>query len=248
MIEHISHCLIAFANNPLQSGLAAASIAASIAAVFAMRMNISMRKKTYLIYLHLAALFFPLIFFLLSMKCNGTCNMTLIELAAYSVPVAFAASFAFGFIGIPQMYLRFGGARKAPENGTISKFIKKHAANINIPAPAIFFADSQAPFAFSSSWPKSMIVLSVGLSDILEKKEVEAVLLHELHHTREKASAAKLSAQFMKFSPFSIFKKFSDELNSEELEADRFAANIQGTPRFLSSAKKKVMKHFSIAG
>lgn len=245
MLEHIGHCLVSFANNPLQSGLAIASIIASLAALLAMRMkSISLREKTYLIYLHLAALFFTPIFFLLSMKCNGVCNMTLLELAAYSVPAAFAASFIFGFIGIPQIYLRFSGARRVSAESPVSRFVKKYAAKINIPAPAIFFADSQAPFAFSSSWPKSMIVLSVGMSDILDKRELRAVLLHELHHTKENASTAKLSAYLMKFSPFSVFKKFSNELNCEEVRADLFAAEVQGTSKFILSAKKKVNGEF----
>lgn len=241
MIEHLSHCIYSFIGNAYQISLAAAALSVAVAAIFAMRMkSTSVRMKMQLVYLHMAALFFTPIFFALSMKCNGVCDMALVELAAYSIPSAFAASLAFGFFGIPQLYLKFSGAKKVPAKSSIFKFAAKHAAKIMIPAPAIFFSDSQAPYAFSSSWPKPMIVLSVGLSDILEKKEIEAVLLHELHHTRSQASVVKLSAFLLRFSPFSALKKFNDELDSEERAADAFAAKTQGTSRYLNSAKRKV--------
>ncbi len=241
MLEHVTHCVASFMNTPLQMNLAVLSFAIAVAAVIGMRIrSISLRQKMYLIYVHLAALFFPLIFFALSMKCGGSCDMELAQIAAYSVPAAFAASFAFGFLGVPQLYLRTNFARKASRKSSVSKFVAKHAAKLDIPVPAIFFADSQRPYAFSFSWPRSMIVLSVGLSDILQKKEVEAVLLHELYHARSKASLVKLSTFFMKFSPLAIFKKFNDELDSEEISADLFAATVQGTRRYLLSAKKKV--------
>lgn len=241
MLEHLDHCIIAFVNDQLQLSLAAVSLAIAVAAIFAMRLkSAGIRQKIRLIYIHLAALFFPPIFFALSMKCGGTCDMTLVEIAAYSIPAAFAASFAFGFLGVPGIYLKANFAKKLSGKNELSKFVAKHAQKLNVPAPAIFFADSQKPYAFSFSWPKSMIVLSVGLSDILGKKEIEAVLLHELYHTRSKASLVKLSAFFMKFSPFAILKRFNDELNSEEASADAFSGEMQGTPRHLLSAKRKI--------
>jgi len=241
MIYDISHCIDAFLNNPFQMSLGAVSLAIAVAAIFAMRTNgLSTNRKIQLIYLHLSALFFIPVFFVFTMNCGGTCNMSLIELAAYSVPSALALSVLFGFLGVPEIYLRATGARKLPEKNSISKFVSEYAAKLNLAAPAVFFVDSPKPFAFSVSWPRSMIVLSVGLSDILSKKETEAVLLHELHHARTKASVVKLSTFFMNFSPFASFKKFNDELNSEEIAADNFAAEAQRTAKYIDSAKKKV--------
>ncbi|MBU4299846.1 MAG: hypothetical protein ABIF85_06900 [Nanoarchaeota archaeon] len=64
--------------------------------------------------------------------------------------------------------------------------------------------------------------------------------MHELRRTRTKAPFAKLSAFFLNFSPFAFLKKFNNELNSEELAADAFTTKIQGTTKYLNTAKKKV--------
>jgi len=241
MTYRISHCIGAFFNNSFQMSLAAASLAIAVAAIYLMRSpNTSTSNKIRLVYIHLAALFFTPVFFAFSMKCGGSCNMALVELAAYSIPSAFALSFIFGFLGAPEIYLRLNGARRSPSESSISEFVSKHSARLNIPAPAVFFADSPKPFAFSFSWPRSMIVLSVGLADLFSKKETEAVLLHELHHAETKASVTKLSTFFMNFSPFAHFKRFNDELDSEEIAADMFAAKTQGTSMHLDSAKKKI--------
>lgn len=245
MIGHIGHCAAAFANNPLQLWLALLSLAVAAFSIIAMRMEkTTFRGKVILIYTHLTALFFVPVFFVISMNCGGICDMTLIELAAYSLPSALAFSFALGFFGVPYIYIRAIGAKKAPESAAALKFVAKHAEKMNISAPSVFFADSQAPYAFSFSWPKSMIVLSVGLSDILGKKELEAVLLHELHHAQSKASMLKLSAFFMRLSPFAALKRFNGELDLEEDSADRFAAEMQGTLKYLASAKRKVSESF----
>ena len=100
------------------------------------------------------------------------------------------------------------------------------------------------PLAFSFRSFTSAVFLSVGMLEILKKKEVEAVLLHELFHVKSRASVFKLTSALIKFSPLSFMKNFHGELGKGEGEADSFVREAQGTSLHLESAKRK-MREFS---
>ena len=70
---------------------------------------------------------------------------------------------------------------------------------------------------------------------------MQAVLLHELYHIKNKSSIWKFSLnQIKRFSPLSYFSSIRKSINNEERDADLFAIKVQGTKRFLQSAKKKI--------
>ena len=88
----------------------------------------------------------------------------------------------------------------------------------------------------------SAIFVSKKLLSILNRKELEAVLLHELAHISSKSSVFKVSAFLMNFSPLSIFNSFGGDLTLEEKKADEFVIKMQKTNRHLLSAKRKMEK------
>jgi len=82
--------------------------------------------------------------------------------------------------------------------------------------------------------------MSVGLLDVLNKKEVEAIILHELAHIKNRSSILKVSNLIFKFSPLSIIAKFNGDTNSEEKRTDEFAIKMQKTRRYIDSSKRKL--------
>ena len=79
------------------------------------------------------------------------------------------------------------------------------------------------------------------MTEILSKKELQAVLLHELAHIKEKSSALKVSSTIMNiFSPFSRLAGFGNNITKEEHKADSFVVKTQKTSKYLQAAKSKI--------
>jgi len=81
--------------------------------------------------------------------------------------------------------------------------------------------------------------------EVLSRKELQAVLLHEYGHLRGNTSLYKVSRSIYSKIPllyaFLDGRKLEDE---EEIRADAFAARTQGTARYLESAKGKLEGYF----
>ena len=76
---------------------------------------------------------------------------------------------------------------------------------------------------------------------LYSKKELEAVLLHEIGHIKHHSGWLKLSTYLQRLaSPFSVFVDLNSALSRSEQEADSFAIKIQGTSRYLNRAKQRV--------
>lgn len=129
------------------------------------------------------------------------------------------------------------------KNNSLNNLLKKWTKHFRISQPTIYLLNESTPMAYSITNIKPAVFLSVGLLEILNKKELEAVLLHELYHIKNKSSIWKFSLNQIKmFSPLSSFSSIRKSIDNEEREADLFAMKIQGTNRFLSSAKNKINK------
>ncbi len=223
--------------------LAGISISIAVGAFLLLKFaNFGNKGKIGLIYAHLLGLFYPISLFTTNAACGFLCLSCFegaASLAILALPSAFVLSTIAGFIVIP-LYFFMSSRSHEIRDVHIRKFIESHSKNLNIRPPKIYAVSSPKPFAFSFRSFSSAIVLSVGLMDILRKKELQAVLLHELAHIQNKASVFKLSTFLMRFSPFMVFKTFSKELTEEEAMADSHACRIQGTHKYLESAKKKI--------
>ncbi len=201
------------------------------------RYSLSSKYKIIVVYSHLLFLFFPIFILTANTTCGVLCmscynNMP--ALITYALPATAAATAVTGFFFLPAL-LSLNGRRRL-RNVYIKKLLKKYDLSENV-----YTIDDAKPIAFSFRGFKSAIFVSVGMQEILKKKELEAVILHEIAHLRQHSSMLKLSGLvFRIFSPFYLLSGFHNENKREEKEADRFAAKIQGTTRYLKSAKKKI--------
>ncbi|MFA4820058.1 MAG: M48 family metalloprotease [Candidatus Aenigmatarchaeota archaeon] len=225
--------------------VALAVISLSLAAFFLLAVKnfkLSTKTKIGLIYGHLILLFFPFVLFTTDFACGAMCmscqNNTL-ALVSYSLPTALVLGTIAGFAVIPAFYT-FSNKRQT-RNREIIEFVRKYSSLLNIRMPKIYIMDKAKPIAFSFKSFRSAIFVSVGMLDILGKKEIQAVLLHELAHIKQRSSMLKFSSFMMNvLSPLSLLTRFHHDTSREEGEADRFAIRTQRTSKYINSAKRKL--------
>ncbi len=215
---------------------------ALIALFFIDRQNDSVRKKLGLIYTHLSFLFFPLIFVSSMWSCDMSILSCVQKKILWIIPLSIFATFAVGFFVIPYLYRIIHKSKEVSDKSLVN-FVKEYSKIMGIrKAPKVYFIDSGKPMAHSFTNLKPSIFISVGMFEILKKKELQAVILHELHHIMTRSSFLKFSMQFARFvSPAARFTILDNELKEEESNADNFAVKMQNTDRFLLSAKLKIM-------
>lgn len=240
MIEHLWHCAVLFLFDPVKMFIAATSIISAAAVFMFLRKNmVQIKWKVFGIYSHLSLLIFPIIFFALTMHCGADCNTPLTNMVLYSLPLTVLFAGFAGFVAIPMFFLRTGSEIRS---GFIREFAERQSNRMHIKAPKIYFARTGKASAFSFKSVFSAIFISKSLAQMLNKKELEAVLLHELAHISSKSSVFKVSAFLMNFSPLSLFNSFGSDLSLEEKKADMFVVRIQKTEKYLLSAKRKMEK------
>ncbi len=205
--------------------------------------RLSTKFKLGLIYGHLIFLFFPFAVLTTELACGAACmpcanNMG--SLVVLALPSTVFLSTLAGFFIIPGFYMFFGRKTEA-KNTHIINFVKKYSTAMKINMPKIYIMDNANPVAFSFRSFRSMIFMSAGLLDVLSKKELEAVILHELGHIKRKASVLTMSFSLLRlFSPLSLIARFHHDSSEEEMQADNFVVEAQKTDRHLKSAKRKM--------
>ncbi len=81
--------------------------------------------------------------------------------------------------------------------------------------------------------------------ELLNKLELEAVLLHEIGHIKNKSSWNNIATKILRrASPLAHFSLTESKLNKEEVLADEFVIQEQDTARYLFAAKKKVREYY----
>ncbi len=223
--------------------LVGTSLVFAILMLLALRRTQSTKYRIGLIYAHLSFLFFPFTIFTTDFACGAMCapcgGTDLIGLALLSLPTTLAFSTVAGFVLIPTFYV-LTNQKYEIKDKDVKNFVKTQSKKLNIKDPKIYAINKPKPMAFSFRSHKSAIFLSVGLTDVLNKKELQAVLLHELAHIKEKSSALKLSNALMRvFSPFSRLASFHDT-GREEHKADELVVKEQKTRKYLDSVKSKI--------
>lgn len=236
-------CLAEVPLDPSRLLLTTISFSIALATFFILkRFNLSTKARVGLIYSHLIALFFPFILFTTNTACGAmcieSCYTNIYNLVAYSMPTTILMSSLTGFFVIPALFVF--SSKKEVKNNYLIKIAKKYSKMMRIKAPKIYLVDRAKPMAFSFRSFKSAIFLSVGLLDVLNKKEIEAIILHELAHIKNRSSMMKVTNLIFKLSPLSVITRFNKENNEEERLADEFAARIQQTFRHVTSAKRKL--------
>jgi Zn-dependent protease with chaperone function len=193
-------------------------------------------SKPWMLYAHLLFVLSPLFYFALSINCSlgvvqgllSWCTALFAKFVLYIVPPLMAILFIGGYFLLPKLY-------RVLSKPLQLRIFNKLCRLTGISAE-LFLVDKAKPVAFTMG---KRIFVSVGMFEMLSGRELEAVLLHELHHVKSNSSWGKFSASFVRiFSPVAWFSASSVE--KEECAADAFAARVQKTGRFVSSAKKKV--------
>lgn len=244
--------VVYFLSNPINLAFTAVSVIGSIiAAAFLIKMkNLSSNKKIFLAYAHIFLLIFPVIFFVFSMGCTAIYNScSKLHAIFYIAVLAGIAAFLAGIFVAPFAILRFYSKNSTLiTERKISEFADEHSKKMGIKKPEVYLLNSSKPKAFSFRAFGGKIFVSMGMADLLTKKELEAVLLHEMAHLSNKASLFRQLVSITKLiSPLTYFATLKKELKKEELAADGFVCRIQRASKYLNSAKGKVNKYNYIA-
>ncbi|MBI4144794.1 M48 family metalloprotease [Candidatus Woesearchaeota archaeon] len=233
-----------FLTDPLNLSLSLGSILMALLVLWWSRNSgLSVAKRVFLIYAHIAFLIVPVALFAYASGCALPASDCTVKTALYAMPFILAGVITtagvLGYFVMPRLYRRRMGARAL--RGPLARFVAQQADKHGLRAPSLHVIDSAVPQAFSFSSFKPAIFISAGMLDILSANEVKAVLLHELGHLAHRSSLLKFSATLAHaVSPVAKFASMHHALDREECEADRFATTIQGTHRHLESARRKV--------
>jgi len=106
-------------------------------------------------------------------------------------------------------------------------------------------ADTEAAVALAVGGTDPQILVSTGLIALLDREEVESVLLHELMHLKNRDAEFKVfSRVFSRVMFFDPFSKFFDPALHREREylADLMSGRTTGRPASLASALLKLSK------
>src|SRR3989338_7814203 len=245
-----TECTLAFFMSPLKSGIVILSFAIAIAALVMLRRlkTASTKKRLPLLYVHVFAFVFPFLFFIFFRGCQSYfsgCDQAKAILALLGLTAGISTIIALAIA--PLVFVKRHARKSVPMQGSYwDRFAKKHAEALAIRQPRLYALNTATPVAFSFSLFTPRIFLSAGLFDILGKKEIEAIILHELAHIKSRASLLRMSAHVARMlSPLSALANFlgSSTVSQEEEAADGYAALVQGTSGHLASAKEKIISY-----
>jgi Zn-dependent protease with chaperone function len=237
-------CIFGFFYDPIKVSISLLSLALSVWFFFLMKRQAEPRKKVMLIYAHLFTLIFPVVYYIFTNGCMSVASMGFCNSFKPAVSIFFVtlgSSIVLGYLLTPLM-LKFSSKTSHVRNHHLDDFLAAQAEKAGIGKPALHLLDSAKPQAFCVSILKPRIYVSIGLAELLTKREVEAVLLHELGHIKRQSSWLKFSTYLHRLaSPFSVFTDFNPLMRAEEKAADEFAIKMQRTERYILSAKKKII-------
>ncbi len=226
--------------HPLLMGILVFSLLASISFFILFRKTDKIKTKTAYLYAHIFFLFSPFILSAFLWECIMPVFVCSPKLIIYGLSGGSTIALFASFLTMPYLYPWATKSNEVKESN-LNKLLKRWTEHFGIPKPKVYSLNEATPIAYSITSIKPAIFLSVGLLEILNKRELEAVLLHEIYHIKNKSSIWKFSLNQIKmFSPLSSFSSIRESINNEEREADLFAVKIQGTRRFLNSAKNKI--------
>ena len=113
------------------------------------------------------------------------------------------------------------------------------------PGVDVLALDDPEPIAFTSGFRRQTVLLSVGLCDILDQEELQAVLAHEIAHARRRDNRLSwllFGLRLLSFySPVALLVSHQMGHDVERL-CDADAASSTGNPLALASALIKVYR------
>lgn len=123
--------------------------------------------------------------------------------------------------------------------------LKKFLLPAHLYEQLVLFDNSEQRYAFTSGLWKPKIYVSTGVCSYLTKKEFRTVILHEIHHVKNKAPLKLFVLQIL--CAFNFFLPINRRLLTLyssvcEKAADDAAVNISGEPLELASALLKLSR------
>ncbi|MBI5225276.1 M48 family metalloprotease [Candidatus Micrarchaeota archaeon] len=238
MWDHLVFGIEAFLQNSTSLTLSSLSIALALLIIIKLRdQKLDFRVRLGLIYAHLSLISFPAVLLASTLTCasiGAECPVTIARAGLLLFPISILMSMAIGWLMLPRFY-RFGTFK----SNKFSEFIGKEAKQLGIKMPPIYVLDSQKVMAYSIGGLTPAIFMSLGMQELLSKKEIEAVLLHELNHLANGSAHIKISLAILnRFSPLARAIPIAYS-HYEEKRADDFAKSRQLTKKFLEGARRK---------
>lgn len=239
-------CLTELLGNDLGKGILGLSAIAVIISGYKIHTEKEMKNKLNWIYIAIFGILLPFVYVAVTMVCHigffGCTERTMM----YSIPISFIVTLVIGYILIPFAYMKLKKNHKIVSDYQ-TDFIESLASKNKIKKPPLYVFESSNPEAFSYSLFTPVIMISTRLYELLNKKELEAVLLHELGHLKNGSSYYKFAAFFAASLP--VFSRIIDVVlveKKEESIADDFAVSIQKTNKHIKSARKKVHQYYKL--
>ena len=227
-------------NNNLYVNLFVLSLTLSSIFYLLFRRTENSKRKIHFLAAHIILLFFPFVFSAVFWRCMIPIFNCSPKLLMVFGPIVCTIAIALGFMLLPYIY-RLSNENRLTKNVFIKNFIAEQSRKLGINEPEVYSVNEIKPVAYSITNLKPAIFISVGLSELLTRKEMESVLLHELHHHKSKASLWKFSGNALKlFTPLATFTCVCEPMKQEEIDADDYAISIQGTSKHIDSAKRKI--------
>ena len=163
------------------------------------------------------------------------------------------AGMIFGMLYFMMKYNRFQNESKIiikchdfPE---ISEKVRKLCNKMAIEEPEVGFLESSIPNAFVyKNHNRPVLVLTIPLIEILDDRELETVLAHELTHIKNKDMELRKYSLLLRFILFlnpliHLIEPFVSR--SREFLADETSARTTRAPRSLASALLKIEEYTS---
>lgn len=242
IIQDAIICVIGILSNPVYTLVLFAAIIFSVGAILTIRYTKrTPRQIRALTYVHISMLFFPVTFLITYMDCGGyntACGM--IPIVSDTVLGGFIAIVVGGYLLPPLIYPIVYRAKEI-RSGKLHNLLWRISEESGMGKPKLLIIDAGAPIAFSISGIMPEIFLSVGILELLDGREIEAVMLHELGHISDSASQLNFISNVARvFSPFYATAFYDRILSEEEQNADLFASRAQHAPLHLNLAKRKI--------
>lgn len=209
-----------------------------ISLFIAQRKKFSLRKRLIAGFIHLPLFLGLAAYFEYISKCLTLGCYVKIGISALLFYISLV--FILTFLVLPKLYKFVTNAREIKE-GWMKEFITKQSKKLGIKKPQLYLTDNAKPIAASCSNMKAEVFISVGLLELLNRKEIKAILLHELGHIKYRSSLLKLSTFMLRIiSPLARFTLSQYDPIYEEKKADEIVERVQKTRKYLESAKGKI--------
>ncbi|MEM4389442.1 MAG: M48 family metalloprotease [Candidatus Micrarchaeia archaeon] len=184
--------------------ITAGFFAASYATYRARAIFSSYRARATAIMASLMLATLPLTTWLVAMNCD----MLSMKVLFGALPLAVVLSAAMFYLLGSRLFVAAIGGQALPPSHWLHALNERLSAEIGMAAPELRFINKQEPIAFSVVGEQSFIVMSVGALELLPKKKLELILLHELRHIKRKDPFVKLTAFLLAFfSPTGLLGK-----------------------------------------